>query len=66
MGKTSEVLDMGSLQAKLERFGFEAVSVDGHHEAALHAAINQHSYSGSIAPKALISKTVKGKGVTFM
>lgn len=66
MGKTSEVLDMGSLQAKFESFGFEAVSVDGHDEAALHAAINQLWSSGSSAPKALIAKTVKGKGVPFM
>lgn len=66
MGKTSEVLDMGSLQAKFESFGFEAVSVDGHDEAALHGAINQLWSSGSSAPKALIAKTVKGKGVPFM
>jgi transketolase len=66
MGSTEDVLNMGSLQAKFESFGFEAVNVDGHDEAALQDAIASLWASSSTAPKALIARTVKGKGVPFM
>jgi transketolase len=66
MGSTQDVLKLGSIQAKFESFGFEALTIDGHDEAAIDAAITQLSASASTAPKALIAKTVKGKGVPFM
>lgn len=66
MGTTSEVLALDSLERKLGAFGFEAVSVDGHDEAALDAAIAALGRSASPAPKAIIARTVKGKGVAFM
>jgi transketolase len=66
MGSTEEVLKLGSIQAKFESFGFEAITIDGHDEAAIHNAITQLWASDSTAPKALIAKTVKGKGVPFM
>lgn len=66
MGSTQEVLQLGSIQSKFESFGFEATTVDGHDEAAIHNAITQLRASHSKSPKALIAKTVKGKGVPFM
>ena len=66
MGSTQDVLELGSIQAKFESFGFEAITIDGHNEAAIDAAITQLWASASTAPKALIAKTVKGKGVPFM
>ena len=66
MGSTQEVLKLGSIQAKFESFGFEAITIDGHDETAIDAAIVQLWASDSNAPKALIAKTVKGKGVPFM
>ena len=66
MGRTQEVLGLGSIQAKFESFGFEALSIDGHDEDAIDQAIRQLWASTSSAPKALIAKTVKGKGVPFM
>lgn len=66
MGSTQEVLKLGSIQAKFESFGFEAITIDGHDEAAIDAAVAQLWASGAKAPKALIAKTVKGKGVPFM
>jgi transketolase len=66
MGRTRDVLDLGSIQAKFESFGFEAISIDGHDEQAIDSAIRQLWASKSTAPKALIAKTVKGKGVPFM
>jgi transketolase len=66
MGRTQDVLDLGSIRGKFESFGFEALAVDGHDEAAIDRAIGQLWASTSTAPKALIAKTVKGKGVPFM
>ncbi len=66
MGSTEEVLKLGSIQAKFESFGFEAVTIDGHDQAAIDGAITQLWASALTSPKALIAKTVKGKGVPFM
>lgn len=66
MGRTQEVLDLGSIQTKFESFGFETLGVDGHDEEAIDQAIHQLWASPCQAPKALIAKTVKGKGVPFM
>jgi transketolase len=66
MGHTEDVLNLGSIQAKFESFGFEALTIDGHDESAIDCAISKLWASLSTAPKALIAKTVKGKGVPFM
>lgn len=66
MGSTQEVLKLGSIQSKFESFGFEAISIDGHDEVAIDNAISQLWKSDSKSPKALIAKTIKGKGVPFM
>jgi len=66
MGPTHEVLEQRSIQAKFESFGFESLTVNGHDEVALGTAIEQLRTSASSAPKALVAKTIKGKGVPFM
>lgn len=66
MGATADVMQLGSLQAKFEAFGFDAVTVDGHDEAALNQALIQLKANKNGAPKAIVAKTVKGKGVSFM
>jgi transketolase len=66
MGRTVEVIKLGSIQAKFESFGFESITIDGHDEAAIDNAIRHLWASNSTAPKAIIAKTVKGKGVPFM
>ncbi|MCX7087922.1 MAG: transketolase [Methylococcales bacterium] len=66
MGSTQDVLKLGSIQAKFESFGFEAITIDGHDEAAINNAIIQLWASNLTSPKALIAKTIKGKGVSFM
>ncbi len=66
MGSTQEVLKLGSIQSKFESFGFEAVTIDGHDEGAIDSAIRRLWQSESKSPRALIAKTVKGKGVPFM
>lgn len=66
MGTTDDVVTLGDLSAKFVSFGFETLEVDGHDEAAVDAAIRQLWATGSGKPKALIARTVKGKGVPFM
>jgi len=66
IGETDDVLALGDLQAKFSSFGFETLEVDGHDETAIDAAIRQLWATSPNKPKALIAKTVKGKGVSFM
>ncbi len=66
MGETKDILRLGSIQHKFESFGFESLTIDGHDESAINGAIERLRSSKSGAPKALIAKTVKGKGVPFM
>jgi transketolase len=66
MGTTDDVLTLGDLSAKFESFGFETLEVDGHDEDAINIAIHQLWGTGVGKPKALIARTVKGKGVPFM
>ncbi|MDD5579596.1 MAG: transketolase [Methylobacter sp.] len=66
MGSTQDVIKLDSIQAKFESFGFEATTIDGHNETAIDGAITRFWESDSKSPKALIAKTIKGKGVPFM
>ena len=66
MGTTDEIIALGDIAAKLQAFGFEVLSIDGHNEKAIDSAIHDLWQSVSSKPKALIAKTVKGKGVSFM
>ncbi len=66
MGTTDDVLALGDLSAKFASFGFETLEVDGHDETQVDAAIRQLWATGARKPKALIARTVKGKGVSFM
>lgn len=66
MGRTDEVLRLGSIASKFESFGFDVLNVDGHDESAIDSAINKLFGTGDSRPKALVAKTIKGKGVPFM
>jgi transketolase len=66
MGPTDEVMALGSLKAKFDAFGFDAREVDGHDENALDAALRALEGIANGRPKAVVARTVKGKGVSFM
>ncbi len=66
MGRTSDVLDLGSLVDKFAAFDFETREVDGHDEAALARVLDELLSSSSPCPKAIVAETVKGRGISFM
>lgn len=66
MGTTADVMNMGSLAAKLAAFGFESREVDGHDESALCASLDELLMLDDSKPKAIIARTVKGRGISFM
>jgi len=66
MGRTAEILNTDSLEEKFAAFGFEACTVDGHDEVLMHQAITELVHSSFPGPRAIIARTIKGKGVSFM
>ena len=62
LGTTGEVLDLEPLRPKLSAFRFEVAEVDGHDHDALRDALRP---AGTL-PRAVIARTVKGNGVSFM
>lgn len=66
-GCVDDVCGLSDVGAKFEAFGWEVASVDGHDLAALVdvlAAAKQRPAQGR--PLAIVARTVKGKGVSFM
>lgn len=63
-GCCDDVKSLGNLAEKLEAFGFDVYSVDGHSEDELTNAIL--SAKKSSKPGAVIANTIKGKGISFM
>lgn len=66
MGTTEDVMDMGDIRAKLESFGFNALDADGHDEKDLLTKFNKLLATNDKKPKAIVARTVKGHGVSFM
>lgn len=66
MGRCSSVLNMESFKAKFEAFNFETIECDGHDVIALEKNLSALVNSSVQKPKALIARTIKGKGVSFM
>ena len=66
-GETKDVLDMEPIDQKLEAFGCNVVKIDGHDFDQMEDALDQfHLNKNSKKPTAILLKTVKGKGVSFM
>ena len=63
MGALEESCGLEPLRAKFESFHFAVADVDGHSEEAIMAALQK---SGNHQPTAVICRTTKGKGISFM
>lgn len=64
-GTVEEVMNVYPLREKFESFGFEVLEVDGNNIDSLISAF-QKAKTIKGKPTAIIAKTVKGKGVSFM
>tara|TARA_R110002049_G_scaffold90599_1_gene226878 strand:- start:120 stop:911 length:792 start_codon:yes stop_codon:yes gene_type:complete len=66
MGRCENVLSMESFKNKFEAFNFETLECDGHNLEQINESLMTLTKSKIKKPKALIARTVKGKGVSFM
>lgn len=66
LGRSGEILNCEPMAEKFKAFNFEVSECDGHSRDALEKSILSLSNSESPYPKALIARTSKGKGVSFM
>lgn len=62
-GNTEELMAQLDMQKKMEAFGWESVTVDGHD---IHQLMEALSHKPQGKPYAVIAKTTKGKGVSFI
>lgn len=63
--RSNETLELAPLRDKWEKFGWDAIEIDGH-DVGLLAKLMENVPNGSGKPVAIIANTVKGKGVSFM
>ena len=64
-GEVTEVMNPTPIDKKYEAFGFNVINIDGHNFDEIENAVNQsENFKGK--PTAIICRTVKGKGVSFM
>ena len=64
-GAVNEVMNPYPIDQKLAAFGFSVINVDGHNFENLELAFNAARETKDV-PTAIIMKTTKGKGVSFM
>ena len=68
-GPTDEIMPLGDLAEKFHAFGWKTAACDGHDHADIKKALDRsliNEARRAAAPTAVIAKTVKGKGVSFM
>lgn len=64
-GPVTEVMNPTPFDKKLEAFGYNVITIDGHDFEQIEAAF-EAAKACKGKPTAIISKSVKGKGVSFM
>jgi transketolase len=65
-GKVSETMPLTPLHAKLNAFGFDVLSIDGHNYSELLQNLKISRENLPQRPLAIIADTVKGKGIPFI
>ncbi len=64
-GSVADIQDLGSIEDKFKAFKWDVQTIDGHDiEAIINAVETAKSRKGT--PSAIVAKTVKGKGVSYM
>ena len=64
-GSAAQLMPIDDLPAKWSAFGWETYVIDGHSIPDFKKTFNEISTSSSKKPKAIIAKTIKGKGVSI-
>lgn len=64
-GKNEEVMNVNSLSDKLKAFNLNVIEIDGHSFEDIENALNKAKNTKNV-PTAILAKTIKGKGVSFM
>ncbi|MBR2715248.1 MAG: transketolase [Ruminococcus sp.] len=64
-GTTAQVGGVEPIDTKFESFGFNVINIDGHNFDDIEKALDNAKNTKGV-PTAIIAKTVKGKGVSFM
>ena len=64
-GKTEEVMTVAPIDEKFKAFGFHVLTIDGHDFGQIFDAFDKAKACKG-KPTAIIAKTSKGKGVSFM
>ena len=62
-GNTEELMAQLDMQKKMEAFGWDSVTIDGYD---IHQLVEALSHKPQGKPYAIVAKTVKGKGVSFI
>jgi transketolase len=66
-GRTKDVMNTEPLDEKFASFGCDVVKINGHDFDEIEAAFARfHANAGSGKPTAILMKTTKGKGVSYM
>ena len=60
------IINLEPVDAKLRDCRWEVVTLDGHDPEAIRAALAQYRQPGLGRPKAIVSRTIKGKGVPHL
>ena len=63
---TEDCNKLEPLADKIRAFGWDVQDADGHDTQSLLTALNDACREGASRPQAVIARTVKGKGVSFM
>ena len=64
-GNIKDVMSPYPIVPKLEAFGFHVMAIDGHNFDEIEKAMNEAKATKG-QPSAIVMKTIKGKGVSFM
>lgn len=64
-GEVTKVMNPTPIREKYEAFGWHVIEIDGHDFTEIERAV-QEAKATKGKPTAIVCKTVKGKGVSFM
>jgi len=64
-GSAAQLMPLDDLPAKWRAFGWEVHEIDGHSAEQMRETFSSLSFASEGRPKAVVARTVKGKGVSF-